>query len=265
MSKKILITGAGTGLGRGTAFGLAKLGHDVIATVEIESQVTELRQLAKEQNLDITVEKIDITNEADWAFAWKKYSDIDVLFNNAGMSLTGTISEMPVSFVKEVFDTNVFGALAFTQGFARQMMERQSGKIIFTSSVAGFLGGSLTGPYTMSKHAIEAMAESLSDELEPFGIQVATVNPGPYQTGFNDTMIETRWKWYDPEKYIIDEMDATFPLEQYDPQPMIDKMVEVANEDSGLFRNVLPEEYEQIIKDTQAAAWTRQQNKPLNK
>lgn len=264
MTKKILITGAGTGLGKGAAFGLAKKGHDVIATVEIESQVTELRALAKEQKLKLTVEKIDITDPADWEFAWKKFSDIDVLLNNAGISLTGTLAEMPVSFVKTVFDTNVFGSLSFSQGFIKEMMKRKSGKVIFVSSVAGFLGGSLTGAYAMSKHAIEAMAETLSDELEPFGIQVATINPGPYQTGFNDRMIETRWKWYDSDIHMIDEREANFPMEQYDPQEMIDKMIEVAEEDTGLFRNVLPKEYEEIIKDTQSAAWTRQQNKPLS-
>lgn len=227
--------------------------------------MTELRKFTKERSIAITVEKVDITNEVDREFAWKNFLDIDVLINNAGISLTGTLSEMPISFVKTVFETNVFGALVFSQGFIKKMLQRRSGKIIFVSSVAGFLGGNLTGAYTASKHSIEAIAETLSDELEPFGIQVATINPGPYDTGFNDRMIETRWKWYSPEKYIIDETNATFPYEQYDPEEMINKMVEVANDDTGLFRNVMPKAYEKIIKDTQAAAWEKKQNNPLKK
>jgi short-subunit dehydrogenase len=257
--KKILITGAGSGLGKGTALQLAKSGHEVIACVELLSQVTALRAEAKKNNITLTVEQINILDPRDCAFAWK-FDDIDVLYNNAGISEAGTISEIPLVLVRKVFETNVFANLEFTQGFIKNMVKRKKGKIIFVSSVAGFIGGPLTGAYVASKHALEGIAGLMSDELAPFGIQVATINPGPFDTGFNDRMMETIKKWYDPEVNFIDQANAVFPFPQFDPQEMIDKMVEVAENDQGLYRNICPAAYIDLVKNIQAEAWTKKQN-----
>lgn len=257
--KKILITGAGSGLGKGTALQLAKNGHDVIACVELSSQVTALRAEAKRSNITLTVEQINIVDPADRAFAWT-FEDIDVLYNNAGISEAGAISEIPLHLVRKVFETNVFANLEFTQGFIKNMVKRKKGKIIFVSSVAGLIGGPLTGAYVASKHALEGIATVMSDELARFGIQVATVNPGPFDTGFNDRMMETIKKWYDPKVNFIDQSKAAFPFEQFDPQEMIDKMVEVAENDGGLFRNVCPDEFIDFVKELQAEAWIKTLN-----
>ncbi len=195
--KCILITGAGSGLGKGAALQLAKNGHNVIACVELSSQVTALRAEAKRNNIELTVEQVNILDPIDREFAWK-FEDIDVLYNNAGISEAGAISEIPLALVRKVFETNVFANLELTQGFIKKMVKRKKGKIIFVSSVAGFISEPLTGAYVASKHALEGIATLMSRGIGPFWHQVATVNPGPYDTGFNERMMETLKKWYDP-------------------------------------------------------------------
>ncbi|AZD67644.1 Short-chain dehydrogenase [Pseudomonas chlororaphis] len=259
MSKKrILVTGAGSGFGRAVALRLAANGHEVIAGVQITPQVTELRELADSLDLKLRVEKLDITSARDRAHAWQW--DIDVLLNNAGDAETGAIAEIPVDILRSQFETNVFANLELTQGFVRQMVERRKGKIVFVSSIAGLLTGPFTGAYCASKHALESIAEALHMELAEFGVQVATINPGPYSTGFNDRMMETWKSWYDPQKHFTDHSGLKFPFEQYDPEEMVAKMVEVVEGDGGLFRNLLPAHFVDIVKQDQQDAWTRQQS-----
>lgn len=159
----VLITGAGTGFGKGTAFLLAK-NHQVIAGVEIAAQIFSLEQEAKAQGLDnIRFEKLDIADPKDRekAAAW----DIDVLVNNAGISKAGSLVDIPEKNLREQFEVNVFGTMLLTQEFARKMVDKHSGKIIFISSVAGLSAGPLIGAYSASKHAIEAFAKALDGEL----------------------------------------------------------------------------------------------------
>src|SRR3954464_16083266 len=111
MSKTILITGAGSGFGEGTAIGLARNGHNVIAGVQISPQVTRLRREAEQLGLKtMRVEKLDLLDPYDVAQAqsW----DIDILFNNAGIGESGPVSEIPIDLVRRNFETNVFAALA---------------------------------------------------------------------------------------------------------------------------------------------------------
>ncbi|MEN1379330.1 short-chain dehydrogenase, partial [Pseudomonas aeruginosa] len=106
-------------------------------------------------------------------------------------------------------------------------------------------------------HALEAFAEALHAVLKPFGIQVGTINPGPYQTGFNDRMMETWKRWYDPQRHFTDHSGVRFPFEQYDPEEMIARMVELAEADEGPFRTLLPEAFVEVVKDEQVQAWQR--------
>ena len=109
--KKILITGAGSGLGRGTAIGLAQAGHDVIATTQLWPQVSELRREVAERSLKdkLVVDKLDVLDPRDIATAMKW--DFDTLLSNAGMGEGGPMAEIPVDLVRRTFDTNVFGNL----------------------------------------------------------------------------------------------------------------------------------------------------------
>jgi NADP-dependent 3-hydroxy acid dehydrogenase YdfG len=121
--KKILITGAGSGLGRGTAIGLAQAGHQVTATTQIWPQVTQLRNQAEELGLtgQITVDKLDVLDPRDRhkAARW----DFDTFVSNAGTGDGGPMAEIPVDLVRRTFETNVFSNLALTQQVIRKFVD----------------------------------------------------------------------------------------------------------------------------------------------
>ncbi|HKP67802.1 MAG TPA: SDR family oxidoreductase [Pyrinomonadaceae bacterium] len=266
MSKTILITGAGSGLGEGAAFGLARNGHNVIATAQIYAQVTELRRKVKEEGLtNLRVERLDLLDPYDIALAqtW----DIDVLFNNAGMGECGPVSEIPIELVRSNFETNVFAPLVLTQGFIKKWIaEKKSAKIVFTSSMGGLFTPPGYAVYVSTKHALEAIAEAMDFELKPYGIKVQTINPGAYLTGYNETMAETPFRWLDDSKNftkrahmkeVFDSLLGT-PQGQLDPAEMIEKMIDIVPADNGKFRNVVPQFVEDMLKQHQLDAWDKQ-------
>jgi NAD(P)-dependent dehydrogenase (short-subunit alcohol dehydrogenase family) len=263
MSKTILITGAGSGFGEGAAIGLAQKGHNVIATVQISPQVTALRRKAAALGLsNLRVEKLDLDDTYDVAQAhtW----DIDVLFNNAGMGECGPAAEIPIELVRRNFATNVFGPLVLTQGFIKTWVaQKKRAKIVFTSSMGGLFTPPGFAVYVATKHALEALAEALRQELQPFGIKVQTINPGAYLTGFNETMSDTPFRWLDDSRNFTKRaaMRETFdsllgtPQGRLDPNEMIAKMIEIVPSDTGKFRNVVPQAVEDLLKKGQLDAW----------
>lgn len=255
MSKTIFITGAGHGFGRGTALGLAKEGHRVIASVQIWPQVWDLTEEAKKQSLQLEVIKLDLWDDIDRSHALTY--DIDILVNNAGIMESGPMAEIPVERVRENFETNVFSHLELTQGFVHKMIKQGHGKVVWISSVAGIRTTPFIGTYSATKHAIEAIAWAMKEELEPYGIKVATINPGPYLTGFNDTGAVSMLQWYDPEDDLIKPPEAGGVLSnQYDAQDMIDVMVKIIPSDHHLYRTVNPKEMVDNLKQFQAKVWS---------
>lgn len=257
MGKTIFITGAGSGLGKGAAFGLAKQGHRVIAPVETAPQVTALLEEAEIEGIEMEVFKMDIKNPQDMA-QMLDY-DFDVFVANAAVNEGGPLSEVPMTNFRELFEVNVFSTLETAQIAARKFVEKGSGKIIFMSSMAGITATPYVGPYTATKHAIEAIAATMQKELESHGVQVATINPGAFATGFNDRSAEAKWKWYDEKIHFTDKeemKEADKALEnQYDPADMIAKMVEVIPLDTHKFRTAYPPETEQQMKEEEAKRW----------
>ncbi|MYR92256.1 MULTISPECIES: SDR family oxidoreductase [unclassified Streptomyces] len=256
MAGTILITGAGTGFGKEVALRLAAAGHDVIAGTEIVAQVTAVREAAKERGARLRVEKLDVTDPDDRENAWTW--DVEVLLNNAGISEGGSTVDIPADRLRRQFEVNVFGPVLLTQGFARKMAARRSGRIVFMSSVAGLTVDPFTGAYAGSKHAVEAFADALDQELAEFGVTVATINPGPFLTGFNDTMFETWKQWRDdPSRRLFDYAEIAFPHEQYDPEPVYDMTVKVLLGEDPRYRHVLPAEMESSVREQVAAQWER--------
>ena len=257
MSKTIFITGAGSGLGRGAALGLARNGHRVIATTELTSQKTELVREVEKLGLDMEVFKLDITNERDLAQI-EKY-DFDVFVANAAINEGGPLAEVPMDRVRALFEVNVFATLETVQIAVRKLVDKGSGKIVFMSSMAGISATPYVGPYTATKHAIEGIAQTMKSELEGFGVQVATINPGAFNTGFNDRAAEEKWKWYDEFKHFTRKEDMKKQEEglenQFDPEEMIEKMIEIIPADNHKFRTVYPEETENQLKKTEKERW----------
>ncbi|MEO1053013.1 MAG: SDR family oxidoreductase [Bacteroidota bacterium] len=266
MSKTILMTGAGSGFGEGVVLGLAKQGHKVIATVENWPQKSYLINRAKEENVDLIVEKLDYTDNDDIDAIVKKYGDqVDVVSLNAATGETGPIAEIPVKRIKRVFEINVFQTIEIAQRFAKIFVPKKKGKIIFTSSIAGFFTFEFLGPYVASKHALEGLVQTLELELKGTGVTVATINPGPFSTGFNHRMYDTFKQWIDPEVNFTDPKAIQKVQDlfvdggvEFDPQGMIDVMIEKIPADKHSFRNVYPEEVLKDVNEYQASLWNKQ-------
>ncbi len=209
MSKKtILITGSGSGIGKSTAMTLVRRGHDVLATTHHQESADELQRMAKQKKLPLTAFKLDITDPDDRQLI-TEYS-IDVLINNAGIGESGSLAEIPIQKIRDNFEVNVFGSLALSQLALQQMLPRNSGTIIFISSLAGrIVSMPFLGPYIMTKFALSATAEDLRNELRYItdNVHVSVVEPGAYHTGFNQKNIAKKYEWMDAGSYFYAVID----------------------------------------------------------
>ena len=256
MSQKILITGASSGFGQGAALELARQGHDVIAAAETWPQVRSLRADADAAGVELNVIKLNLLDPIDIAHAGS--FDVDVLVLNAGVMEGGAVVDIPLQRVRESFDINLFGHLELVQAIAPKMIARKSGRIVWTSSMGGILVVPFLGAYCATKHAIEAVAGSMKAELEQFGIKVATINPGVFGTGFNDTGAESYVQWYDGETAHVPMPDFGPSLaDQADPQEMVDAMVETITADNPDYRTMRPLETIDAAKQWQETEWTQ--------
>jgi len=196
---------------------LAEKGFDVIATVGIWGQVQPLKRAAAKRGVKLVVEKLDVTNDGDrkQALAW----DIEILVNDAGTMEGGSVADVPGWNMRNQFEVDVIGPLLLTQGIAKQMAKRKQGRIVWVSSREGINVNPFTGICSASKHAVEAIAETMSLELREFRVEVATVNPGPFLTGFNHRGFDCYKSWLDdPSERLFDYSKLAFARAQFDPE-----------------------------------------------
>lgn len=255
--KKVLITGAGTGFGNEVALRLAAKGFAVIAAVQLYAQVQPLKRQAAQRGVSLQVEKLDITHEGDRrkALNW----NVEILVNNAGVLEGGSVVDVPGTNMRHEFEVNLIGPLLLTQGLAKQMVKRGAGRIVWVSSREGLNVNPFTGLYSASKHAIEAIAQTMAMELQEFGIEVATVNPGPFLTGFNDRGFEVYTSWEDqPHERLFDYAKLAFPRPQFDPEPVFATLTAVAAGEVATFRNLEPQSMLEETKQRMDEAWTKQ-------
>lgn len=256
MPKTILITGASSGFGRGAAIELARRGHHVTATAETWPQVRGLRADAAAAGVTLDVLKLNLLDDIDIAHAARQ--DPDILVLNAGVMESGSVIDMPMERVRESFEINVFGHIKLAQGIVPKMVARQSGKVVWTSSMGGILVIPFVGVYCATKHAIEGIAGAMKAELAPYGVKVATVNPGVFGTGFNDTGAESHVQWYDAGRAVVPMPDFKGALDnQFDPQEMIDAMVEVIPAEEHLYRTMRPLDTIKAARQWQETEWTQ--------
>jgi NAD(P)-dependent dehydrogenase (short-subunit alcohol dehydrogenase family) len=254
--KKVLITGAGTGFGHEAAMRLAEKGFDVIAAVEIYSQVQTMKRQAAARGVTLQVEKLDVTSDGDRrkALDW----GVEILVNNAGVGEGGSTVDIPAANIRHQFEVNVTGPLLLTQPIAKQMIKRGAGRIVWVSSREGLNVNPFTGIYSASKHAVEAIAETMADELQEYNIEVATVNPGPFLTGFNDRMFQTWESWEDdPTQRLFDYAKLAFPRAQFDPEPVYATLTAVAAGEVDRYRNLEPKSMLSETEQLQQIPWQR--------
>lgn len=182
---KIVITGASRGIGFATALELARAGHDVIATMRNPSASPELADLAANEKLSVTIVTMDVDTDASVTQAFATIlaqGPIDVLVNNAGVERLGSVEETPLADFRACMETNYFGVIRCTQAVAKSMRERGNGVIINVASVSGKISVAPMAAYAATKYAVEALSECLAQEMRPFGIRVAIVEPGIIDT-----------------------------------------------------------------------------------
>jgi NAD(P)-dependent dehydrogenase (short-subunit alcohol dehydrogenase family) len=187
MLKTILITGTSSGFGKLTALSLAKKGHRVIAAMR--NVATKNAAIAKELTAvpNIEVIEMDVTSSDSVNAAIQttlaKYNKIDVLINNAGVTGFGLFEAMTVEQMKKIFEVNLWGSVRNIHAVLPSMREHRSGLIINITSGLALITAPYIGAYNGSKWAIEGITETLRYELQNFGIETVTLQPGPFPTG----------------------------------------------------------------------------------
>ncbi|MBN1478216.1 SDR family oxidoreductase [Candidatus Sumerlaeota bacterium] len=190
--KIILITGATSGIGRDAALHLAKRGHHVFATGRRVDRLNELDRIDGIEALPLDVtDQASVDNLRGEILSRTEGQGIDVLINNAGYGQNGPLEMLTDEEIRAQFEANVFGLLRVTRAFLPEMRARRAGRIVNIGSVLGLVTIPFTGIYCATKHAVEAINDSLRMELRPFGIQVVLIEPGGIQTEFDDRALES--------------------------------------------------------------------------
>jgi NAD(P)-dependent dehydrogenase (short-subunit alcohol dehydrogenase family) len=184
--KAVLITGASTGIGRNMAETLAREGYFVYAGARKQADIDALSAIDNIEGirLDVTVqEEIDAAVDHVRSEGRGLYG----LVNNAGVAVIWPLAEVDEEDMQFQMDVNVFGPYRVTKAFAPLIIE-STGRITTTGSISGILAGTLSGPYAMSKHAIEAFTDSLASEMAKFDVAVSVIEPGNYGSAIVDNL-----------------------------------------------------------------------------
>ena len=192
MAKTWFITGASSGLGEALSKAVLAKGDMAVATFRKKEQAEAFTAMAKENGLGLVLD-ITHTDAIQPALheAIDKFGRIDVLVNNAGYGTIGAIEEFSLEEIRAQMETNFFGAVAVTKAALPILREQGSGYIVQVSSQSGFRASAGFGIYNASKFALEGFSEALAQEVQPFGIKVVIVEPGPFRTQFLDSSAKT--------------------------------------------------------------------------
>ena len=189
VSKKIvLITGASSGIGKSTSLKLIDNGYVVYGTARrVENMIEISKKGVKTLFMDVTNDK-SMRECVDKII--EEQGQIDVLINNAGYGSFGSLEDVSIEEARNQFEVNVFGLARLTQLVLPYMRKQRSGKIINVSSVVGKLSLPFSGWYCATKHALEALSDSLRLEVKEFGIKIIVIEPGAIKTKFGDVAYE---------------------------------------------------------------------------
>jgi NAD(P)-dependent dehydrogenase (short-subunit alcohol dehydrogenase family) len=239
----ILITGANSGFGLLTTRKFAQAGHTVHAGFRSKERASELVALAG-QLPGVRPVQLDVTDPASISAAVaeaQKAGPIDVLINNAGYELSGSVDSLSEEVLTQQFDTNVFGVVRMIRAVAPGMRERKQGAIINLSSILGWVTLPYAAAYAASKHAVESLSEGLWFELAPFGIRVAVVEPGVFQTTFHSNIVtapdfnEGSPHWVHAQRYRA-ATQSMVRTSDNDPREVADLVFEAATTATPKFR-----------------------------
>lgn len=213
MNKVVFITGASSGIGRVTAEYLSHKGFKVYGTsrmANVQKDDQKMQKLPFEL-IEMDLMKIE-TIEAAINYVIEKEGRIDVLINNAGIGITGSIEETPTKEIRKSFEINLFGTLEVIQFAIAQMRKQGNGLIINITSIAGYMGLPFRGIYCATKGALEILSEAISMEVKEFGIKITNVAPGDVATNIAKRRYYTPFITNSPYKNVyqknIEIMDS---------------------------------------------------------
>lgn len=183
-----VVTGSSTGIGYEMSLALARNGFYTYATMRDITKSDAINKIADQENLPLEVLRLDVDNEDSVRETICRITDrmkkIDILVNNAGYGLFGALEDISMEEIKRQFETNFFGAVRTIKEVLPTMRKQRSGIIINITSIAGVVGIPGECIYSSSKFALEGLSESISYELQPYGIKVILIEPGVINTNF---------------------------------------------------------------------------------
>lgn len=205
------ITGCSTGFGRELARRVLEQGGRAVVTARARDSVVDLVEGCDGRGLALA---LNVTDDAQIARAVEaaeaEFGRIDVLVNNAGYGYQSSCEEGEDAAIRDQFEANVFGLFAMTRAVLPGMRERRQGHVINISSVAGLIGFPGSGYYAATKHAVEGWSDALKAEVEPLGISVTVVEPGPFRTDWaGRSLQQTTTRFDDYQETVASRMTAT--------------------------------------------------------
>ncbi|MET7783616.1 SDR family oxidoreductase [Streptomyces sp. NPDC005388] len=244
MSKVILVTGAGRGLGTDIVREALAAGHQVVATGRRPEEVE--KSLGGPQD-NLLVTRLDVTSledaEAAAQAAVDRFGRIDVLVNNAGNFFAGYFEEITPAQMRRQIETNLFGPMNVTRAVLPVLRKQRAGHIITLSSSAGLIGQEFCVAYAASKFGVEGWMESLRYDVEPYGIRTTVVEPGFFRT---ELLVDASTTW--PEPTIDDYAERTIATvaawknmngrQTGDPAKLARALLAIADQDEPLLRFV---------------------------
>ncbi|MFL6320362.1 MAG: SDR family oxidoreductase [Nitrososphaeraceae archaeon] len=231
-----LVTGSSSGIGFETALLLARNGYHTYASMRNLEKSKNIAEIANREKLPLQVVQLDVTDDRSIKEAIGKVESeqgsIDVLVNNAGYVLLGPVEQLSIEEFKEQFETNFFGVIRIIKAVLPTMRRQRGGRIVNISSSAGRIGLPLNSAYVSSKFALEGLSESITYEVEQFGIRVVIIEPGFIRTNLINS--------------------GTLPKKALDPKsPYFSLMQKVENHFKSRMENISssssPEEVAKVI------------------
>lgn len=216
--KVAVVTGSSSGIGYATALQLARSGYFTFATMRNPEKGGDLIRAAKNEELPILVEQLDVTDLdsikdfMSRRLAVKSSGRIDVLVNNAGYALMGSLEDLSMKEIQDQLETNSLGAIRVTQQVLPVMRAQESGIIVNISSGVGRFGFQGLSAYVATKFALEGLSESLAYEVGPFGIKVVLIEPGAVKTKAFDNMVigQAALRKDSPYAGMLDNLNVVF-------------------------------------------------------
>ena len=212
--KTVLITGCSSGIGLSTALEFARNGFQVIATMRNLDKAAKLQKIAEDENLAIDIKQLDVT-QVDLIGSFienilDEYKKLDVLINNAGAGLLGTLEQTSLAEAQAVMNINFFGTWNMTKAVLPSMRSNKAGRIISVTSMGGVMGQPFNDIYCAAKFAVEGMMESLAPVLKRLGIHISLVEPGPVNSEFASSTLDNS-----PELRVDLQKDYKSMLDSY--------------------------------------------------